>query len=299
MHGGEVDARPASWCTARPGWCRLVGDDPLFAGLPDGVRGRPLPLAGRRRAAARPSFVLTARADDGEVMAMRHRERAHARRAVPPRVRADARRPATPAKLPGARAVKRDAGATLLGRRATSASTSARERDGHRHGAARRRPPQIAGFLVALRAKGETRRRDRRLRLGDARARRADAPAAHRPGRGRRHRRRRRRHVQHLDRRRDPGRGRGRRGRRQARQPRDIVEVRRSADVLEALGVAIDLPPEAVATLIDEVGFGFLFAPNHHPAMRYAGPGAPRARRADRDEPARPADQPRRRCRRR
>ena len=44
-----------------------------------------------------------------------------------------------------------------------------------------------------------------------------------------------------------------------------------SADVLEALGVAIDLPPDAVATLIDEVGFGFLFAPNHHPAMRFAG----------------------------
>ena len=45
-----------------------------------------------------------------------------------------------------------------------------------------------------------------------------------------------------------------------------------SADVLEALGIAIDLPHEAEAALVDEVGFAFLFAPNHHPAMRLAGP---------------------------
>ena len=53
---------------------------------------------------------------------------------------------------------------------------------------------------------------------------------------------------------------------------RALSSLAGSADVLEALGVAIDLPPEAVATLIDEVGFGFMFAPNHHPAMRFAGP---------------------------
>jgi anthranilate phosphoribosyltransferase len=45
-----------------------------------------------------------------------------------------------------------------------------------------------------------------------------------------------------------------------------------AADVLEALGIVIELPHEAVAELIDEVGFGFLFAPSHHPAMRHAGP---------------------------
>jgi anthranilate phosphoribosyltransferase len=45
-----------------------------------------------------------------------------------------------------------------------------------------------------------------------------------------------------------------------------------SADVLEALGVAIELPHAAVARLVDEVGFGFLYAPSHHPAMRHAGP---------------------------
>ena len=45
-----------------------------------------------------------------------------------------------------------------------------------------------------------------------------------------------------------------------------------SADVLEALGVAIDLGPEAVARSIDEVGIGFCFAPRFHAALRFAGP---------------------------
>src|ERR1700754_133647 len=45
-----------------------------------------------------------------------------------------------------------------------------------------------------------------------------------------------------------------------------------SADVLEALGVAIDLDPEAVARCIDEVGFGFMFAPRHHQATAHVRP---------------------------
>jgi anthranilate phosphoribosyltransferase len=45
-----------------------------------------------------------------------------------------------------------------------------------------------------------------------------------------------------------------------------------SADVLEALGVVVELPHQAVADLIDDVGFGFLYAPSHHPAMRHAAP---------------------------
>jgi anthranilate phosphoribosyltransferase len=43
-----------------------------------------------------------------------------------------------------------------------------------------------------------------------------------------------------------------------------------SADVLEALGVRIDLPPEGVAACIDAAGIGFCFAPVFHPAMRHA-----------------------------
>jgi anthranilate phosphoribosyltransferase len=45
-----------------------------------------------------------------------------------------------------------------------------------------------------------------------------------------------------------------------------------SADVLEALGARIDLEPAAVAECIDSVGFGFMFAPQHHQAMRHIIP---------------------------
>ncbi len=45
-----------------------------------------------------------------------------------------------------------------------------------------------------------------------------------------------------------------------------------SADLLAALGVPLDLPPADTARMVDEVGFGFFFAPHYHPAMRHAGP---------------------------
>ena len=45
-----------------------------------------------------------------------------------------------------------------------------------------------------------------------------------------------------------------------------------SADVLEALGVKIDLGPVGVAACVREAGIGFMFAPRYHPAMRHAGP---------------------------
>jgi anthranilate phosphoribosyltransferase len=48
-----------------------------------------------------------------------------------------------------------------------------------------------------------------------------------------------------------------------------------AADVLEALGVVIDLPPAASAALADEIGVAFLFAPLYHPALRHAA--APRS----------------------
>jgi anthranilate phosphoribosyltransferase len=45
-----------------------------------------------------------------------------------------------------------------------------------------------------------------------------------------------------------------------------------SADLLEALGVAIELTPAAVARCLDEAGIAFCFAPRFHPALRHAGP---------------------------
>lgn len=45
-----------------------------------------------------------------------------------------------------------------------------------------------------------------------------------------------------------------------------------SADVLQALGGNLNLTPEQVALCVQEIGFGFLFAIHHHPAMRFAGP---------------------------
>lgn len=53
---------------------------------------------------------------------------------------------------------------------------------------------------------------------------------------------------------------------------RAVSSASGSADVLEALGFEIEQPPERIEQSIDELGFGFLFAPSHHPAMRYAAP---------------------------
>ncbi len=53
---------------------------------------------------------------------------------------------------------------------------------------------------------------------------------------------------------------------------RSVTSKCGSADVLEALGVRLDLSPEEVARSVDEVGMGFMFAPSHHPAMKHAMP---------------------------
>src|SRR5712692_1975162 len=45
-----------------------------------------------------------------------------------------------------------------------------------------------------------------------------------------------------------------------------------AADVLAALGVRIELPPETISTCIKTAGIGFMFAPAHHPAMKHVGP---------------------------
>ena len=53
---------------------------------------------------------------------------------------------------------------------------------------------------------------------------------------------------------------------------RAVSSASGSADVLEALGFNLELPPARIERSIDELGFGFLFAPTHHPAMRHAAP---------------------------
>jgi anthranilate phosphoribosyltransferase len=53
---------------------------------------------------------------------------------------------------------------------------------------------------------------------------------------------------------------------------RSVSSKSGSADVLEALGLNINLAPAAIARCIEEQGIGFMFAPNHHPAMKNVAP---------------------------
>jgi anthranilate phosphoribosyltransferase len=53
---------------------------------------------------------------------------------------------------------------------------------------------------------------------------------------------------------------------------RAVSSASGSADVLEALGFSLDLPTDRIERSIDELGFGFLFAPTHHPGFRHAAP---------------------------
>jgi len=53
---------------------------------------------------------------------------------------------------------------------------------------------------------------------------------------------------------------------------RAVSSASGSADVLEALGFRLEQEPDRIAHSIDRLGFGFLFAPSHHPAMRHAAP---------------------------
>ena len=53
---------------------------------------------------------------------------------------------------------------------------------------------------------------------------------------------------------------------------RSVSSKSGSADVVESLGISLNLSPEAIARSIAEVGVGFMFAPNHHPAMKNVAP---------------------------
>lgn len=53
---------------------------------------------------------------------------------------------------------------------------------------------------------------------------------------------------------------------------RGVTKASGSADVLEALGIRLELPPERLARAVDEVGIAFVYARTHHPAMRFVAP---------------------------
>jgi anthranilate phosphoribosyltransferase len=53
---------------------------------------------------------------------------------------------------------------------------------------------------------------------------------------------------------------------------RSVSSKSGSADVLESLGINIHLPPDQIAKCIEDVGIGFMFAPNHHSAMKHVAP---------------------------
>src|ERR687883_158566 len=54
--------------------------------------------------------------------------------------------------------------------------------------------------------------------------------------------------------------------------PPDAIDVVGTGDVLSALGVRIELTPQAISRCISDAGIGFMFAPAHHPAMKHVGP---------------------------
>ena len=157
----------------------------------------------------------------------------------------------------------------------------------------RRGHPRPAGRVPGRAARqGRDGRGDRRAGRRDA----ARTPAGSTvPGRavdvvG--HRRRPGAHRQHLD---DGGASSspaaGRAGG-QARQPGGVVGQRVPPTCWRRSASRSTCRPTRSPRCVAEVGIGFCFAPVFHPAMRHAGPVAPRAGRADRDERARPADQP-------
>ncbi len=131
-------------------------------------------------------------------------------------------------------------------------------------------PAQIAGLLVALKIRGET---PAQIAAAARAMRRSMVPVVHRGG-------------SVLDTCGTGGDGAGTvnlstgaaviaaaAGVRVAKHGNRAVSSRAgSADVVEALGIPLDVPPERAATVLDEAGITFLMAPVHHPAMRHAAP---------------------------
>ena len=257
------------------------------------VRRRPLSLADRRRPAARRRSKISARTDDGIIMGLRHRAvaRCTACSFIPESV-LTGEGTQDPAQFPGAGS---DFPALIdkLQRRVdltVDEASGAMETimDGQAQ------PSQIAGLLVGLAMKGE--RPDEIVGLARTmRAQGDEVVAIVRAGvRHLRHRRRRRAHLQRLD-----GRGAGARGvrraRREARQPQRVEPLRQRRPVRGARRQRRGAASRRRALPRTRPGIAFLFAQVFHPSMRHAGPDAQGARRAHRVQPARTADQSRRR----
>ena len=260
----------------------------LFRGLPDGFEaGRYHSLAATR---IPDELEVCATAPDGEVMAVRHRTLpVHGVQFHPESVLTPVGPDLARNFLEGR--VIQDALSALLDGRDLDRAEARDVMDSIMDGEAT--PAQIGGFLVALRSKGET---------ADEIAGCAEAMREHvlavKPQRG-----------DLVD-----TAGTGGDGARTfnistaaalvaaaagagvaKHGNRAVSSASGSADVLEALGFSLELEPERIERSIDELGFGFLFAPTHHPAMRHAAPVRRELGDANGLQRPRPADEPGRR----
>jgi anthranilate synthase/phosphoribosyltransferase len=288
VEGGEVG--PARRLMhGKAGTVSRVGDDPILEGLPPEFE------AGRYHslAAFEPlpeTLILTARDADGEIMAVRHRDHPdthgvqfHPESILTPDGEIIARRflalgEGQAQRMNARFARPRVVGAAsiqlpsvlprLLAGESLSEGESERVMELVMRGEASE--AEIGALLVALRAKGESVSEI----VGAARAMRSHAVAT-RPE-----------HDDLIDTCGTGGDGKhtvnistlagliaaGAGARVAKHGNRAVSSSAGSADVLEALGLKIDISHDRVAQCIDELGFGFLFAPSHHPAMRHAGP---------------------------